>query len=111
MTRKTIGAGHAIGDDDYSDGDTEEHPQVIDDGGDMQQGAFKNDDSQMNQPPATQSINKTLTALERTTQIRNRRDKGKMSEDEDDEQILDNTPMRTNKYAPDDRLLDTGHNR
>ena len=71
----------------------------------------------MNQPPMTQSISKTLTALERTTQIRNRRnqnyDFGNNSDEEDGElHVLDNgSPIQTKNNMRDERLLDTGHNR
>ena len=65
----------------------------------------------------TTNISKTLTALERTTQIRNRRNQNfgnaNISDEEDGElHVLDHgSPMRMNKAIRDERLLDTGHNR
>ena len=65
----------------------------------------------------TQSVSKTLTALEKTTQMRNLRDQiygnNKNSDDEEGAyQILDNcSPHRGKRDLHDDRLLETGHNR
>ena len=61
-----------------------------------------------------QSISKTLTALERTSQVRMRRQYNTANLEkfsDDDDHILDNESPSPNRNRLTNRMLDTGHNR
>ena len=100
-----------ISDEEGQDQDTEEYPAAPYDGNEApQQGAF-NQDSQ-NQQPLTQSVSKTLTALERTAQLRKSKGMHQSYEDPADVHILDNgSPTRSKFTNRNHRMTEAGHNR